>query len=191
MNYLDKIRNWMTDKEIEYAVKYLKENSKLLSTTEMSTLYDNFNGPNNRTTTALTAIFLDIGVDPLKYLKNVPKFYGVDLFEGKLVLPNNIELIDEHAFVCCKQLNRVVIGNNVKTIKNWAFSDCVNLEVVNLPKSINQIESYAFSDCIGLHTIIYAGTMSDYDNIIMDTSAVFNEISTPIDVICSDGEFTI
>lgn len=93
--------------------------------------------------------------------------YGV-LFDkkmGKLVqyptgnnrtsyaIPNDVLLIEDHAFANCKNLTSVTISNGVEEIFLNAFYNCESLENIVIPKSVKIIGFSAFYNCENLETI--------------------------------------
>ena len=57
-----------------------------------------------------------------------------EIIDGVAILPEGIEMIENEAFLECKELKRVVIPQSVRRIGESAFYGCENLEVVELPE---------------------------------------------------------
>lgn len=71
-----------------------------------------------------------------------------------LVIPDSIEKINSYAFCNCNSIKSVKIGSNVQIIGEHAFDKCVNIEKIEFGKSLKKIGSYAFSSCDKLNDII-------------------------------------
>lgn len=80
---------------------------------------------------------------------------GVGAFSGKnvtkIILPEGLKEIGEHAFENCKSLKMIIIPSSIKKIGSWAFKDCESLEGVVLPEGLEQVGE--FWGCKSLKTI--------------------------------------
>jgi hypothetical protein len=188
MSYLDRVKEWCSNEEIKYAANYLRETKHLITPNGMSDLY--FNAPENTTTSVMTAILLDSGINPLKYLSYVPEYYGTGVFKGDLILPTHIRSIGEYAFESC-DIEAVHIPEGASRIEYRAFANCPYLKDVYLPSSITAIDYLAFYHNEELVSIHYNGTKEEFYAIKMDEDSVFSDIYTPIHLICTDGEDTL
>ena len=59
-----------------------------------------------------------------------PMCGGGDLYVNEemvtdFIIPNDIEYINNYAFVNCKNINNLTVGNHVKSIERYAFDGCV------------------------------------------------------------------
>lgn len=113
-------------------------------------------------------------------------FYGSNSLET-VMIPNNIEIIEDHAFALskrlrsvnfssgsrleyieddafnlCESLNSIVIPSGVKEIGNYAFGNCYSLTSVFIPKSVEFIDYFAFANCNNL--VIYCEHESEPSN---------------------------
>ena len=139
--------------------------------------------------TKLTEIFLDAGIEPLKYMKEVPDRY---LDESKITsveIPNNITSIGRSAFRDCDDLTSITISNSVTKIGISAFSGCTALKSVTIPDSVTSIGNSAFYDCYSLDTINFEGTKEQWNAIAKGDSWNGNVPATQ--VICTDGTVNI
>lgn len=163
-----------------------------------------------RNTFRFTEIFLGAGINPLNYLRVVPKYYlrnsqnisKIELPENvciidnnafrhmlsvkELRIPKNITVIGQGAFANCYNLKEVVIEAIATRLPSHCFSGCSTLEKVHLPKNITDIDLDCFASCEKLKTIYYQGTKMDFSKVLW--------ISTPpthYTVICSDGEIEL
>ena len=78
-------------------------------------------------------------------------FYGVENAYYRMVIPNSVITIGDHAFCSCKNLPSMTIGNSVTTIGDWAFHGCSGLTgSLVIPNSVTTIGYRAFHGCSGL-----------------------------------------
>ena len=87
---------------------------------------------------------------------------------SNIIISKNLIGIDEYAFCNCTCLTSIDLGEKINTINGYAFSNCNNLTHITVPYSITNINKAAFSECTSLSEIYYKGTISDWDNIIID-----------------------
>lgn len=68
-----------------------------------------------------------------------------DKYFKKLIIPSNIQIIDEDAFTYGEKLREVqfALNGSLKTIKNGAFS-CCDIRNITIPASVTKIEEDAF-----------------------------------------------
>lgn len=79
-------------------------------------------------------------------------FYACDQIV-RVILPDGVEMIDEHAFQDCTALEAVEIPDTVDHIGYYAFYNCPSLMAVKLPEKISAIGNYAFSGCGALASV--------------------------------------
>lgn len=159
----------------------------------------------------LSSVFIDSGIDPLKYLKAVPphflrKVQGIDQID----IPNNIEHIGQAAFWSCYDLTQMIIPESVKMISRSAFFRCPKLEFVSikgnvsiidthvfglcpslievsLPEAVTEIREEAFEGCYSLAKIFYGGSMNSWNKVkIGDSNNTLNFCT----IHCIDGDIT-
>ena len=68
-------------------------------------------------------------------------------FKGVFIMPEGIERIAGYAFSDC-DFSSVIIPNNVKIIEDYAFINCHGLTSVTIPNSVTSIGKGAFFNCI-------------------------------------------
>ena len=78
------------------------------------------------------------------------KYIGKD---SKVIIPNNIIRIKEHAFDRCYNVKSITIPNSVTSIGSWAFGSCTGLTSIKIPNSVKEISNHAFFNCINLTDI--------------------------------------
>ena len=75
---------------------------------------------------------------------------------SETIIPNNIALIGDGAFVNCSGMTSLTIPNGVTSIGKSAFFGCFNLTSVTIPSSVTTIGDSAFMLCRGLKEISFA-----------------------------------
>lgn len=80
-------------------------------------------------------ILYKAGIDILPYVKRVPRYFMYRADIKNIVIPQNIEVIDQEAFAG-SSLESVTISEGVKLIKDYAFNECRNLKQLVYPNSI-------------------------------------------------------
>ena len=105
-----------------------------------------------------------------------------------LEFPRSLKLIDDSAFSCCDQLEKVVIPGNT-IIKNDCFSNCDQLREVALGKDVELVDGFNFSDCGNLEIITYLGTKDQFMSKNLPKTW-FGGSSIEV-VRCTDGDIEI
>lgn len=90
----------------------------------------------------------------------------------QVYIPQNVNGIEESAFLSCHNLKTLSISTSLKSISFDAFSDCISLTQVEIPSSVQSIEHGAFSGCISLQTVTFRDGVSR-----IGTAAFFNCLS--------------
>lgn len=108
---------------------------------------------------------------------------------GKLVVSNQISVINEGAFQYWGHINYVVIPEGVTSIGNSAFDACSNLLNVTIPSTVTQVGQYAFWSCIKLVEFYNLSEAGLYDAYYEDyTDYVYTTLDEPSKVsIANDG----
>ena len=148
----------------------------------------------------LTQMFYKVGIDPLKYMNEIPTNFLCDSDITKFIIPKNILKIGENAFISSK-LESINIPDNVITIGRGAFDGCNNLknikfnnnlkaipdmlcnntalEEVILPDSIDMIGIMAFCSCKYLKKIILPKGLQYMSNRVFSGCKNLTEIFIP------------
>ncbi|MFI3201099.1 MAG: leucine-rich repeat domain-containing protein [Eubacteriales bacterium] len=71
----------------------------------------------------------------------------------KVVLGENVRIIDDCAFRICTTLKEIVFAENLEKIGKASFAFCKNLEKVELPPNLVMIDEYAFNQCVNLKEV--------------------------------------
>ena len=119
----------------------LQENKELLNTYDFKKLYDVANKSLMNTSmyiSNLTYLLMVAGIDPLKYMDEVPVCFAQELNIKEFIIPDGIKFIGDNAFARCDILTSITI-----------------------PKSVTYIDSEAFVFNYKLKDIFYAGSEED------------------------------
>ena len=83
----------------------------------------------------------------------------------------------------------VIIPEGVNRIYPFAFSGCNGVSRVTIPNSVTRIDWSAFEGCSSLTSIIFDGTVAQWNAITKDS--VWNNATPATEVICSDGTVSL
>ena len=83
----------------------------------------------------------------------MPEKYREYIHGDKAEIPYGETVIEEYAFLGCKDLTALEIPDSVKTIGRRAFYCCTGLTSVEIPNSVTEIGAHAFYGCTGLTSI--------------------------------------
>ncbi len=61
-------------------------------------------------------------------------------------------------------ITKIYVGENVETIDNWAFMDCLSLEGVGLPAGLKSLKLAVFSGCTALYDISLPSNLEEIGN---------------------------
>jgi len=106
-----------------------------------------------------TVLWFPIGLDIEEYtvqdgIKAIMDRAFSDCNLKKVVLPEGLEVIGNHAFAQSKELEEVVCPSTLKSIGNMSFTSCKKLKTINLPEGLEKIDSKAFYHCESLEYTI-------------------------------------
>ena len=99
-----------------------------------------------------------------------PLFYAHNLHLSgelvtRLVIPDSVTSIGDHALSGCSSLTSVTIGSGVSSIGSSAFHNCSNLISVTIGNNVTSIGGSAFSYCARLTNIKFRGTETQWNAI--------------------------
>ena len=77
----------------------------------------------------------------------------------KYVVPDTVEIIDEHAFADNTNLRKVVLPSSLKRIEFHAFFQCEKLAVINLPENLEYIGEGCFELSFEINRLIIPMSM--------------------------------
>lgn len=72
----------------------------------------------------------------------------------KLILPESIKVLKEHAIADCEKLESIVLPKNLIKIEKAAFAGCTKLKSIKLPSGLTEIPGSTFSGCTALKKIV-------------------------------------
>ena len=183
----------MTDVEAkELLQQFLSENGKLLEDGKYDELYNNLRYFNKNLIPRVTRALMQMGINPLEKMTNVPDFYAACLDITEIDIPAHISIINNQAFSMCKKLKKVnapgVINvgeyafegceslvdivlkdNHPIVLRQGAFCGCMSLEKLKII-SHNNIRCYTFLGCVSLKTLElvvdsgYSGSSCELDD---------------------------
>lgn len=81
-----------------------------------------------------------------------------------IVLPKNIERIENYTFYYCKGLTSITLPLNLLSIEESAFNNCTSLTSIEIPASVTSIGSTAFTNCTSLTKVVYKGQAPNINN---------------------------
>jgi len=70
-----------------------------------------------------------------------------------IYIPENVVLIDESAFYCCRFLETVVLPESLRDIGDGAFSGCEALKKIEIPRSVTALKYGTFQNCTSLNSV--------------------------------------
>ena len=85
----------------------------------------------------------------------------------KIVLPDEIKIIEGYDFANCKNLEYCVLPKHLEEIENQAFQSCMDLKNVWIPSSVSKIANGAFT-AISNHSynIYFEGSEEQWEHIV-------------------------
>ena len=144
----------------EQLKQFLQNNKTSLEEDDFRTLYKNWSKYiDSDDVSDLTDVFLEVGIDPLNYLPEVPAKYAY----------------------YSKRLTKLTIPDHIDRILLFAFMGCDNLKEVILPASIKIIGRFAFDRVPGCR-FIYKDTSSNF----LELNMYYNSFSPSAEIQCTD-----
>ena len=101
-----------------------------------------------------TETLLSAGIDPAKYMKEIPSHYLEQSSIQSYVVPHGVTSIGAFAFLNCKGLTDVGIPNSITFISSCVFENCSSLTNIVIPNSVKYISDGVFYNCQGLTSVI-------------------------------------
>lgn len=93
-----------------------------------------------------------IGESPYKWQIGSLVMKRFEIINGKCVIPEGIDYIEDYEFYCSDDLREVVFPESLSSIGREAFKGCWNLREIHLPAGVLEIEEAAFSGCCSLES---------------------------------------
>ena len=76
------------------------------------------------------------------------------------VVPNGVKIINEYAFVGCRDLTHVTLPRGLLEIQLAAFASCSSLKRLTIPNTVTVIGEYVFAHCMQLTVSVPANVKS-------------------------------
>ena len=125
------------------------------------------------------------GIDVINNIERiVPYMYFCDTTLLEIVIPSNISIVENYAFVNCNNLKTVMFEEGCEMIEEHAFSNCNDLRTIVLPKSLKYVDRYIASGTPHLFQIEYKGTSDDWE--LIKKAAQWAMGSNIKNIVCSD-----
>jgi hypothetical protein len=142
---------------------------------------------------------LDIGVVYVSSTPQYPKgmyidpeiaYEEFDSLSGDLVLPNDgsIETMGFEGFAGGENVTSVIMPDSVRFIQDGCLSGCKVTKVV-IGANVELIAEQAFAHCTSLTTLVFNGTVAQWNSITFERNWNLNLAAT--EVICTDGVVNI
>lgn len=140
----------------EELAKFLKDEDirDLIVRKQFDSLYEKC--PNDLRSSLTELFYNNIGVNPLKYMTEIPRYFMMGTCAIKdLQIPHNIELMRDLAFYGCSKLESIKFSeySKITLLPYSGFTSCGVLKEIILPPNLVEIGYRAFNDCICLEKI--------------------------------------
>jgi hypothetical protein len=113
-------------------------------------------------------------------------FYGCSSLKS-INIPNEITTILDSAFEKCTSLTNIDLSNTqITSIFGWTLNGCTSLTNIMLPCGMTYIGYGALYNCTALTNLNYAGSIDDWENVLLDEIWNYNVPATYVQ--CSDGQ---
>lgn len=142
---------------------FIEENIELIENGEFEVIYSDLDADFRYTLIGdFTEALIKAGIDPAKYMKEIPPHYLGGTSLGSYTIPNNITAIGEYAFSGYNGLTEIVI-----------------------PSTVTSIGAYTFRYCHELRSITYLGTVDQWKEV--KKLPGWKKDSSIKKIICADG----
>lgn len=109
----------------------------------------------------------------------------------QITIPNSVLVIEESAFFNCTDLEQVIVGQGVTEIQKETFFNCNSLTHLTLGQGVTTIAEEAFAQCTKLTTIIYQGTVEQWNQINLASNWLGAGEVPAVEVICTNGTVSL
>ena len=75
------------------------------------------------------------------------------VYDGRLIVPEGVEVIGTDAFLNCRELYYIILPNSLRVIESCAFCCCTRLKSITIPENVQFIGINPFLWCVSLHNI--------------------------------------
>lgn len=91
--------------------------------------------------------------------------YPIGNTREKYVIPDSVQIIEDHAFYKCRDIVEVNLGKKVTDIGTYSFGHCYGLEHITIYTEIKKIDNAAFSNCLSIEAVTYCGTQEQWNEV--------------------------
>lgn len=97
---------------------------------------------------------------------NIPDEYTIisnfafqDCQAKSIIINDNIEEIQDFAFLNCSNLEKIIIRNSVKKIGSFVFKNCKSIKMIAISQNVSVLNDGLFEGCINLERLIIFGVI--------------------------------
>ena len=99
------------------------------------------------------------------------------------------EIIDECAFVLCRELESISIPEGVRDIRAFAFHGCPGLTDIPIPASVRELGSWAFCSCHSLTEIVIPEGVESLPAYVIQDCPALTRVVVPSSAISINENF--
>ena len=82
---------------------------------------------------------------------------------GKLIIPDSVGEIRDHAFKDCANLAHIHLPSSLQVLEDGIFEGCTSLEKIEIPGSVRKIGSDVFLGCDKISEIFLPDSLEEID----------------------------
>ena len=186
---------------------FIEKHIDLIEAGRFKTVYEELRNLSVLYVGEFTKTLLDAGIDPAKYMNELPEGYLASMnytsykipenitFIGgsafaytrlkSVVIPKKVEHLNPHVFENCVDLEKVVLPDDLMSIGDYAFFGCLRLTDIEIPSKVVWIGDKVFYGCNNLSFIKFQGTKQQWSKIRKEDS--WRNVSAIEEIRCSDG----
>ena len=105
----------------------------------------------------ITNIFIEAGVDPLEYVREIYPYMYAGLRIENITIPQHITVVGYYAFYCCADLNNIIMSDDIDYIGEGAFKYCKNLTRITIPELVEKVYPDTFEGCDSMKVVNVIG----------------------------------
>jgi hypothetical protein len=127
----------------------------------------------------------------------IGRYYAVsgDNVSGKIVIPKMhdgvpVTMVNSYGFNYNEYIIEVVMQKGIWVIGRSAFYNCWRMKKVTIPDSVTQIDGHAFALCYHLTTIIYKGTVEQWEQMQRESTWLYGTENVK-KIVCKNGTVTL
>ena len=97
-------------------------------------------------------------------------------------IPNSVKIIENSAFIDCKNLSSITIPSSATSIGSSAFCGCDNLININIPKGVTEIKRETFYNCSVLTSVAIPSSVTQIGEKAFYNCSGLTDITIPDNV---------